>query len=369
MSNLPSARLLRPSLCAVAALVAFAGAPLSAQEPERSHTVVRGNTLWDLAASVYGDPFRWPVIYDANRDRVQDPDLIYPGQVLRIPQADGTVTEVVVAAGEPGAAARPAAPATGQPTAAAPGGGMPGTVNVTGREAPERMERQEPARMLPVVSDDQVAAAPFLLVSEGASTELGRVAGFAGAEEVRAPRSSARLYDRMIIEMTTPVRTGTSLQAYRPGEMIPGVGRVAHPTGLLEVEPDVTGAMVARVRVQYDALRPGDLLRPVPSAGLEGGVEPREVSDGPRALLVAMADDHALYTVGDHAFLDVGRGATVVGDEWVAVWPTTGEGTWEGRLQVVAVQEGFATVRIANLVNPVFEPGITVQLHRRMPGR
>jgi LysM repeat protein len=49
-------------------------------------TVVKGDTLWDIAQDEYGDPTRWPEIYAANTDVVgADPNLIFPGQVLRIP--------------------------------------------------------------------------------------------------------------------------------------------------------------------------------------------------------------------------------------------------------------------------------------------
>jgi hypothetical protein len=52
----------------------------------RLRTVVKGDTLWDIAQAEYGDPTRWPEIYAANTDVVgADPDLIFPGQVLRIP--------------------------------------------------------------------------------------------------------------------------------------------------------------------------------------------------------------------------------------------------------------------------------------------
>jgi hypothetical protein len=281
------------------------------------------------------------------------------------------VTEITVATPEERVDA-PATERAGPPGAggAVAEGGMPGTVNVTGYESRPDVERG-PGLMevLPVVSDDVVAGAPFLLPEEGPPPALGRLTGFAGAEEVRAPRSSARLYDRMTYEAPNALPVGSWVQAYRPGELIPGVGRVAHPTGLLEIEPVAPGAPVARVRVQYLALGPGDLLRAVPAAGLAPGVEPVRVADGPHTLLVGVARDHELQTVGDFVFLGAGLGSTAVGDEWVPVWPTAGEGVEEGRVQVVLVQDGVATARITNLVNPVFRPGITMRLLRRMPGR
>lgn len=56
-------------------------------EPEAvMHTVVSGDTLWGIAQKVYGDGNRYPEIFEANQPMLTDPDLIFPGQVLRCPQ-------------------------------------------------------------------------------------------------------------------------------------------------------------------------------------------------------------------------------------------------------------------------------------------
>lgn len=51
-----------------------------------SYTVERGDNLWDISAkpSIYSNPYQWPLIYKANSDKIQDADLIYPGQNLAI---------------------------------------------------------------------------------------------------------------------------------------------------------------------------------------------------------------------------------------------------------------------------------------------
>jgi nucleoid-associated protein YgaU len=54
-----------------------------APDPAVRHTVVRGDTLWDIAEHYYGDPRRYPEIAAANR--IPNPDLIFPGQVFVIP--------------------------------------------------------------------------------------------------------------------------------------------------------------------------------------------------------------------------------------------------------------------------------------------
>jgi hypothetical protein len=52
-----------------------------------NYTVVRGDHLWGIARKQehYGNGFAWPVIYQANRDQIKNPDLIYPNQNFKVP--------------------------------------------------------------------------------------------------------------------------------------------------------------------------------------------------------------------------------------------------------------------------------------------
>jgi len=54
---------------------------------EASYTVVKGDCLWRIAKKkeFYGNGFAWPKIYQANRDQIKNPDLIYPKQTFKIP--------------------------------------------------------------------------------------------------------------------------------------------------------------------------------------------------------------------------------------------------------------------------------------------
>lgn len=49
------------------------------------YEVVKGDTLWKIAERHYGNGSKYPVIFEANKPMLKDPDLIYPGQKLRIP--------------------------------------------------------------------------------------------------------------------------------------------------------------------------------------------------------------------------------------------------------------------------------------------
>jgi nucleoid-associated protein YgaU len=60
------------------------------QEPaDARYTVRKGDTLSAIARREYGDAGAWQRIFEANRDQLDNPDLIHPGQELRIPKAEG----------------------------------------------------------------------------------------------------------------------------------------------------------------------------------------------------------------------------------------------------------------------------------------
>jgi hypothetical protein len=70
----------------------------SVEEPDLAvyHVVKKGECLWWIAEyeDIYNDPFMWPLIYNANKNQIKDPDLIYPDQRLEIPRGGYTLEEV-----------------------------------------------------------------------------------------------------------------------------------------------------------------------------------------------------------------------------------------------------------------------------------
>ncbi|MGH1537114.1 MAG: peptidoglycan-binding protein LysM [Gammaproteobacteria bacterium] len=62
---------------------------LSAPEPKVNveyYVIESGDTLSKIAKQYYGNAMDYPKIFEANREVIKDPDLIYPGQKIRIPQ-------------------------------------------------------------------------------------------------------------------------------------------------------------------------------------------------------------------------------------------------------------------------------------------
>jgi nucleoid-associated protein YgaU len=75
------------------------------------YTVRKGDSLWWIAKykDVYNDPFLWPVIYEANKDIIKNPKLLYPGQELGIPR-EGYVLKEIKSIRKKAGAAKPYLP-------------------------------------------------------------------------------------------------------------------------------------------------------------------------------------------------------------------------------------------------------------------
>lgn len=58
-----------------------------APSSNQTYTVKKGDCLWNIAKKFYGNGSKYTKIYDANKDKIKSPNLIYPGQVLTIPKA------------------------------------------------------------------------------------------------------------------------------------------------------------------------------------------------------------------------------------------------------------------------------------------
>lgn len=60
--------------------------------PMEKYVVKEGDTLWAISrqSGIYSDSFQWPLIFKTDRDQIQDPDQITPGQILLIQKGQST---------------------------------------------------------------------------------------------------------------------------------------------------------------------------------------------------------------------------------------------------------------------------------------
>lgn len=66
------------------------GADVTPSATAHTYTVESGDTLSHIAQRLYGRASQWRALFEANRDQIDDPDLIHPGQVLKVPVLDRT---------------------------------------------------------------------------------------------------------------------------------------------------------------------------------------------------------------------------------------------------------------------------------------
>jgi len=322
-----------------------------------THTVVVGDTLWDLAQEYYGNPFDWRRIWEANRSDVVDPNLILPGQVLTIPGREAAVTDVTVEA---------------------PPSSTPGPVPPRRRSMAEEptvfhtdttymragVIRSEAAEYF-AVPRDLVYSAPWVVPMEVDPAHTGTLDAFAGGVNIsETPRSYDRV--RLSFEGDAP-RVGTQLQSFRVFKTILDVGQVVVPTGLVTVsEVDEHGA-IGIVTKEYERVSLGDFVGPLPTYPLTLGQKAQDVASGPEAMIMGFSGRAVLQDIGAVAFLDQGMDDGVaVGDEFVLYNAEAGADAAEGRLQVVGVKSNMASARILNMNDVVFRQGVVVRLARKM---
>jgi LysM repeat protein len=115
------ARATGPAQGAAAARPVYTDALVIHHEPARRYTVRPGDTLSSIALRFYGSRARWSLIYQANKSVIKNPDSIFPGEVLTIPDKAGRQ-----------AVPPPAAPAA--PTALTTSTHLSGTLSCNGLE-------------------------------------------------------------------------------------------------------------------------------------------------------------------------------------------------------------------------------------------
>ena len=363
------------SAAAVLALLILPGFA-QGQEPVGTHTVVDEDTLWDLAQRYYQNPFEWRVIFEANRDSIADPNLIFPNEVFIIPGLRGTVAAGPVETG-PTVVALPET----EPQDIAPVGADGADLvqfgfrqarpaeqirsifwqDTTADRTPSTGTR---AGTFYAVTRDAVYSAPWVVPFEVEPEHTGVIDGFA---DPAGRASTIRSFDRVRMTMPSPARVGAQLQIFRVVREIESVGQVVIPTGVLTVSTIANEGVMGVVTKEYQRIQPGDFVRPVPTYAVQQGAVAQEIAGGSEAMIMGFAGRQVLNDLGHIAFLDLGSGDGItVGDEFVLYGAATANDV-RGSLQVVGVTQTMAAARISTMADNVFRQGVVLRLVRKMP--
>lgn len=385
---LPPRSVARATLGALA-LVLLAPPAASAQQTlaagGQTHTVLKGDTLWDLARRYLGDPFLWPQIYKQNTAVVEDPHWIYPGEVLTI--SGGTAPAVP-------AADTPAPVASGAPAAEAPAEGnaepasLAGLGEATGESADEagqglfprlgsRVEAQETWRIDPrtyrALRPSEFYASGFL--TEGREWPMGRMLGPSTPLQIGTTdtRATALLYATVAVAPPAGAKyeVGDSLLVFYLGKEIEPYGSVVHPTGLVRVTSTEGGKTFGSVIALYGPVRQGQFILPAEKFGDGGRQRAVPVADGIEARVVGWPGYMELKEPLDVVFLDKGqRDGVRPGDVFELRRTPVGSGETNdlmATLTVVRVGERTSTVKVAKVASPRIAAGVVAKQVARLP--
>ncbi|MDD5762915.1 MAG: LysM domain-containing protein [bacterium] len=316
------------------------------------HTVVEGDTLWDLSAKYLGSPWKWTEVWERNRF-ITNPHYIYPGiQVVIVPPGAREIAlgqesapssapaEAVAAVASSGEAAKP----------------------VTPTAAPPRVP------YLDIEPSDFVRAGEFLKESPKG---IGNIQG--GKE----PKVGFVEGDTIYLALRKVIPAGQLLGVYRVRGPIDGSGKrsvsgyVKYLVGVIQAVPNVDGQAAAKVRQSFEDLTRADLISEEIPAYAPVRIDPG--ADGiPSSVITGRLENKELAQ-GDFIYLDQGASAGVaVGNVFRVFVPTGVEAGSEaysapGKVQfevaravVVRVSADFSTAYVAS-GSESFAAGVSVR--------
>jgi hypothetical protein len=240
-----------------------------------TYTIREGDTLWDISNAHYRDPFLWPLIWKSNPS-IDDPDLIYPGNVLAIPSME-PVERAISAPEEPAPAAAETIEEKKAPEVAAP-------APPAERDSTPSFFRQKRVESVGPEPEAPVATSRLILPEDTRPTLLDKYGILSGGFVSNEPSDDSILthtidpsknlfgYDDVVylsIKSRQDVKAGDLFLIYEPLHEVRHpvnrrkFGKLNRVVGVIQVTAVKEGGPhVGRIVQSFDAAGPGNLLTP-----------------------------------------------------------------------------------------------------------
>ncbi len=352
--------------------------PVSVSEAQdlatQSYVVQYGDTLWDIAGTYLGNPYRWREIHQ-NNPFITNPNLIYPGDILGIPGLPGPPKEAEKVIGKKPSDKRIARPWYGVPA-----------------PPPEEVKLPKIPELI-VPSTDFIEAVGYIVpysIDELEAAQFGQITGFEYSKEEKYPQIVNSEYgqpglvfgDSIYINRGTAhdVREGDVFLAFRPlreirhpitseliGTQIDVLGRLR----VKALEPEISCAEIVK---SYNYIEIGNPIMPISELSIPmkkpliGNSRSYGFKVGNQLIghIIAERIGHVGISEGDIVFIDVGAAQGVQPADSFIIFREIGEGYPNqaiGRISVLSVQKQTATTLVTESVKTI-ELGEKVVLMR-----
>ncbi|MFA9218224.1 MAG: LysM peptidoglycan-binding domain-containing protein [Sphingomonadaceae bacterium] len=273
--------------CGVSAVSAQAqNCQFRADAPDQ-HTVLKGDTLWDISGKFLEKPWCWPTVWGMNRDEIRNPHWIYPGQIIWFDRAAGRLR-------------------------------LGNKINANGGVSDPSQLKLSPQLRMEGLGKDAVASIPTGAIEPFLSQPLI----IENDELANAPRIMATQEGRVFLGkddkayVRGKLNGGTSFQVFRPGKPLKDpvtqavIGLEAFYLGTLKLRAEAKGTpgedvhtfVVANAK---EEMGKGDLLMQMPPTPMQNYVpHPPERQVAARVVAIYGGVTHA----GQNQVISINRG-------------------------------------------------------------
>lgn len=271
----------------IVVLLGFLGLGFAAQEATQSYTVVPGDTLWGLAGRFMGNPFLWPNIWEANRDKIANPHWIYPNQVFAIAGAPKEMAGVPEQPPEEGTVW------VSTPAAETPS--MEGLVH----------------KPLPVVAPKQAFFGGYL--SDEKSPDRGFIIGWVKDKEYVGDNITTFATVYIDAGRNDNVKVGDKYAIFRYDHAVKhprtgkSLGRLVDVLGVLQVKEVQDRTATAQVVASAATIKVGDRIKPYEEIIIPMDVSPLPTSESVNGYIVERKDPTLEVNTTFHTvYIDLG---------------------------------------------------------------
>ncbi len=355
-----------------------------AQEAKTTHIVAQDETLAKIATQYFGNAFSWPLIWEANKDKIQDPHFIYPGQELVIPPLSAAGPVNAPDTSKPEVAAAPA-PADTTPVVAEP----------APEPEPEPEPEATPVQPTVGVRHISVVAKPIPVVAEAMAFQAGYISpvdekplGYiVGSRADLVERDHLVTNDKVYINIggRDGVKVGDMYVVYRQSEQVKHpvtkklMGRKITIVAVIKVDEVEDRTAGARIVSCYETLGNKEMIKPYLDVIVPTNLTPLPATKTLEGYIVAFRDRRDLNALNKVVYIDRGTADGIMPGDVFEIYrlqqpvqdpsrkvKSKVSEIVMGRLQVLAVRNGTAAAYVSALTIEDIREGELIRLVKQV---